>query len=124
MYPTTKITSLTKVMVYITIVITSSLVHETQEDGSGGLRIRREAKGRCYPETGFCEYEDYFQNPLQTHEFCLDRNAGCTTDTCKECKCKADYGNFLSYTYGCMGYEKAKFFLSRGMCNGLFFTCP
>ena len=93
------------------MVIILTPAYDTKEDG---LRIRREAKSRCFPGYPFCEHVDFFQNPLRKREFCEDRNAKCTGATCEDCECNDGYENFVSYTYGCLEYKKAIFFLSRG----------
>lgn len=109
------VTSWRKFMIYTTMIIISTLTCKTKGDG-GRLQISREPKDTFYCGAGgLCEYEDFFQNPLQTREFCSDRNARCTESTCRKCKCKDGYQNFISYTYGCLEFKKAKHFLSRGM---------
>ena len=103
--------------IMITIILTTI---QTTPVHNNELRIRREVKGTCISSYKFCELEDFFQNPLRTPGFCLERNADCvanqtTASSCEECKCKEGYESFVSYTYGCLEYEKAKFFLSRGI---------
>ena len=104
-------------LIMITIILTTI---QTTPVHNNELRIRREPIRSCDIWYKFCEMEEFFQNPLRTPAFCLERNAECVADTttttfCEECKCKAGYGNFVSYTYGCLDNEKAKFFLSRGI---------
>lgn len=55
--------------------------------------------------TNFYYSVDNFTNPIKEKYFCTARNSTCKTVKCKECSCKYNDTNFLSYQHGCLSYS-------------------
>ena len=95
--------------VFLVLLVQLQFVHSK-------LKIRRQSSQSCHIWNFYCRMDDYFENPIGTQSFCELRNAHClSARNCIECKCNEDHINFVSYTYGCLTFEKATMFLSRGL---------